>query len=117
MTELIQLERKERLMGDHRKLDRQHTALLFIDFQERLFDVMPESPRVKHAIQAKILLRGSSILNLPIILTEQYPRGLGATISALKDNIPHVRAYEKLSLRIRCLFIINFLKSIKNASR
>jgi nicotinamidase-related amidase len=84
-------------MGTHLKLERAHTAILLIDFQERLFDAMPDGPRERHAHQATILLRGASILNLPIILTEQYPRGLGPTITVLKDSIPHVSAHEKLS--------------------
>lgn len=56
---------------------RQHTALLVVDVQERLMPVIYENEKVFANVNK--LLRGTQILNLETIITEQYPKGLGNT--------------------------------------
>ena len=59
-------------------------ALLFIDWQERLFPAMEETVRernLKNAVNLHWLARE---LNVPVLFTEQYPKGLGSTLSALE---------------------------------
>jgi nicotinamidase-related amidase len=56
---------------------RQHTALLIVDVQERLMPVIYENEKVFANVNK--LLRGAEILNLETIITEQYPKGLGNT--------------------------------------
>jgi nicotinamidase-related amidase len=58
-------------------LERNKTALLVIDVQERLMPVI----QGQEAMFANVnkLLRGSEILELETIITEQYPKGLGNT--------------------------------------
>ena len=53
------------------------TGLLVIDVQEKLVPMILDAPR---------------LLNLPIQCTEQYSRGLGATVPELADKLPWVRA-------------------------
>lgn len=60
-----------------------HTALLLIDWQERLFDAMPEGPRADARIRAGHLRWMAGELGLPILASEQYPRGLGPTLPEL----------------------------------
>ncbi len=64
-------------------LDRQGTALVVVDVQERLAPAMnPEVlDKVKGSI--RVLIDGVSTLGLPVITTEQYPKGLGRTIPEL----------------------------------
>ena len=57
--------------------NREHTALLVIDIQERLMPVIHESEKV--FANANKLLRGAEILDLETVITEQYPKGLGST--------------------------------------
>lgn len=56
---------------------RDSTALLVIDVQERLMPVIFEQEKIFSNVNK--LLRGAEILNLETIITEQYPKGLGNT--------------------------------------
>ena len=60
------------------------TAILLIDMQERLLNAMPESISATIANQ-KILLEAAKLLNVNVIVTEQYTKGLGVTTSELSD--------------------------------
>ena len=77
------------------------TCLIVIDFQTALLSVMSEKIANKISKNAGILIEGAKILGLPIIVTEQYPKGLGVTIppvvTALGD---HYKPLEKLSFSI-----------------
>jgi nicotinamidase-related amidase len=53
------------------------TALLVIDVQERLMPVIHEQDKV--IAEVNKLIKGASILGVPTLLTEQYPKGLGRT--------------------------------------
>jgi nicotinamidase-related amidase len=75
-------------------LDAAKTILLLIDFQERLFPVMHDKEKLlKNVIT---LIKGVKVLEIPIILTEQYPKGLGPTIPEIKELIPEIKAVEKV---------------------
>jgi nicotinamidase-related amidase len=63
-------------------LERNKAALLVIDVQDKLFNQVDRACEVMLAIQKTI--KGFQILNLPILLSEQYPKGLGPTIATLK---------------------------------
>lgn len=63
-------------------LDRKKTALFVIDVQDKLFSKVERSCEVMLTIQK--VIQGFQILNLPILVTEQYPKGLGPTIATLK---------------------------------
>ena len=58
------------------------SALIVIDVQERLVPVMQAPARTIQ--NAKLLLHAAQINGVPAILTEQYPRGLGPTLSDIK---------------------------------
>lgn len=64
------------------RLQRNNTALLVIDVQEKLIKYEDRSVEVLQAIQKAI--KGFQILRLPIVVTEQYPQGLGSTVAGLK---------------------------------
>jgi nicotinamidase-related amidase len=63
-------------------LERKKTALLIIDVQDKLFSQVERSCEVMLTIQK--VIKGFQILNLPIFVSEQYPKGLGSTIATLK---------------------------------
>ena len=62
-------------------LQKETTALLVIDVQERLMPVIYEQEKIFANINK--LLRGAEILSLETIITEQYPKGLGNTCKEL----------------------------------
>src|ERR1700735_2783615 len=65
------------------RLKRENTGLLIIDVQERLFRVVERPCEVLKTM--KMAIQGFQILRLPIIATEQYPKGLGGTVPSLKE--------------------------------
>lgn len=58
------------------------TALLVIDVQERLMPVIYERETIFSNVNK--LLRGAEILGLETIVTEQYPKGLGNTCKEIE---------------------------------
>ena len=64
-------------------LSRDHTALVLIDIQGKLAALMHEREALYRQLQ--ILVQGAQILGLPILWLEQYPKGLGPTISEVAD--------------------------------
>ena len=73
-------------------LDVSRTALIVIDVQERLLKVIDHNDDLVESV-AK-LIRGAKALGLPIVHTEQYPKGLGPTagqLAELLDGQPIVK--------------------------
>ena len=69
------------------------TLICVIDVQERLLAVMPDADRLVARVAR--LAEAAKILGIRSLLTEQYPKGLGATPSSLRSLLPP--AEEKLS--------------------
>jgi nicotinamidase-related amidase len=62
------------------KPTREDTALVVVDFQGSLFSTMDEAVGRRTLAQTTLLIEGAHILGLPIVVTEQYPAGLGVTM-------------------------------------
>jgi nicotinamidase-related amidase len=75
-------------------ISREGAVLVIIDVQEKLFPHMAERERIAENI-AK-LIRFAEIIKVPIVLTEQYPKGLGHTVSEVKELIPYFQPIEKV---------------------
>jgi nicotinamidase-related amidase len=94
-------------------LDAANTVLVLIDFQERLFPVMHDKEKLlKNVIK---LVKGATVLEIPIILTEQYPKGLGPTIPEIKELIPGVTPVEKVCFN--CTDEASFTKALETLKR
>ena len=59
------------------------SQLVVIDVQEKLAAAMPADALQALVKNCGILLQAASLLEIPVLHTEQYPRGLGHTLSAL----------------------------------
>lgn len=69
-------------------LDRQDAVLLVVDVQERLSAAMP-APELERVLRnTRLLVEAAKTLGLPVLVTEQYPRGLGPTVAALREALP-----------------------------
>lgn len=66
-----------------KRLKREDCILVAIDYQERLVPAMADQKRLLET-SAK-LVEGFRILNLPILVTQQYPKGLGQTVDFMKE--------------------------------
>lgn len=76
-----------------RTLDRERTALVVIDVQEAFAKAVERFDEV--ARQTAILVQGAQVLGLPLLVTEQYPRGLGDTVPAVRDVLGDVERLPK----------------------
>jgi nicotinamidase-related amidase len=62
------------------------SQLLVVDIQARLMPAIAEGDRVVR--NTLILLQAAARLGLPVTVTEQYPKGLGATVPAIAEALP-----------------------------
>ncbi|MCK6550522.1 isochorismatase family protein [Myxococcota bacterium] len=72
------------------------TLLLVVDVQEKLAPAMHESLRPRLFANLERLGKAAALLGLPVILTEQYPKGLGPTIDRVKADFEGHPVFEKL---------------------
>ncbi len=74
-------------------LNHQNTVVLVVDIQERLLPVLHQS--AEFAAACRRWIQGSQYLSLPIILTEQYPKGLGKTVADVAVLLNDAPVFEK----------------------
>jgi len=80
-------------VSNDRVLDRDRTALVVIDVQEAFRKAIDGFDEV--ARQTGILIQGARALDIPIVVTEQYPRGLGDTVPEVAEHLNGVPRLEK----------------------
>ena len=76
-------------------LEKHEAVLVIVDIQERLAAVMSE--RKKVVDNCLHLIELCKLLNIPVLLNEQYPRGLGPTVSEIKEALRPYAPLEKIS--------------------
>jgi len=76
-------------------LTQEETVLMVIDIQERLVPAMPTGKDM--IARTNTLIAAAGKLNIPIIATEQYPRGLGKTVSEVSGNFQSTTVFEKVT--------------------
>jgi nicotinamidase-related amidase len=60
------------------------TALIVVDVQERLAAVMPDASAIENVGR---LIDGARALGMRVLVTEQYPKGLGHTVAPLRERL------------------------------
>lgn len=76
-------------------LDRASMVLVLVDMQDRLADVMPHRNAV--VATAVLLATAARTLGVPLIVTRQYPRGLGDTVPELAAVLEAVEPVDKVT--------------------
>ncbi len=66
-------------------LSSENSLVLIIDIQEKLVAALDKDIVVSNAIK---VASAAKYLNIPVLLTEQYPKGLGHTVSKLMESLP-----------------------------
>jgi nicotinamidase-related amidase len=94
-------------------LDKEDAALLIIDIQERLAPAMKEKDKVVKNCQHLIEL--AKMINIPILVTEQYPKGLGRTVPELQSVLPLYKPVEKTAFN--CCGEPAFLAQLRTMNR
>jgi nicotinamidase-related amidase len=96
------------------KICRDNVVAVVVDVQERLFPHIHECDVLERSIEK--FIRGMQILNLPIIVTEQYVKGLGQTIPSVQTALAdYYLPMEKMSFS--CCGEREFTDSLENLGR
>ena len=91
------------------------TSFVVVDVQERLMGAMPEDITETNLKNMKILLEAARILDIPVTVTEQYPKGLGHTISEIKESVDNFSPIEKVVFS--CARSSEFASAIEEINR
>lgn len=75
------------------RITNEDTVGLVIDIQERLFPVMQEKETLLKNCQ--ILIKGLQTLEIPMLVSQQYTKGLGETLPEIQSLIPRFTYHEK----------------------
>ena len=100
-------------MSHQKILLRDHCALLVIDVQEKLFPLICNRAEVEK--NAALLLRAADLLSVPVLITEQYVKGLGPTIDSLLSVTSRRPEVDKVSFS--CCGDESFLTRLRSLDR
>ena len=96
------------------KLDASKAVLVVIDIQERLVTAMPQEIYQRMRNTVGILVQAAGLLGIPVITTEQYPKGIGHTVPELAESCKGT-VVEKVSFG--CCGEPNFMAVLKKYGR
>lgn len=75
-------------------MDAERSVLFVVDMQERLLPAIDAGAQVLgHCVW---LVRLAQRLRVPVVVSEQYPRGLGRSVPALREVLPDAAFVEKV---------------------
>jgi nicotinamidase-related amidase len=90
-----------------------HPTFVVVDVQERLFNVMDADKRDDMVTNIKILITAALRMGAPVLLTEQYPKGLGRTLPEVRALIEGVTPLEKTAFS--CCGADGFMDGVRTA--
>lgn len=96
-------------------LDAEQSVLLVIDVQERLTKAMDPQALSQLIANTGILLEGARELNIPVLITEQYVKGLGGTLPELCEKAADAPRFEKMSFS--CCGSPDFVEKLRATGR
>ncbi len=74
------------------------SQLLIINIQEKLARAMPKPERDLMISNVSRLSQATSLLDIPVVLSEHYGKGLGNTLPEIAQHLPkHTKAKDKLT--------------------
>lgn len=89
MTDPPEIRRSPLLMSRH------DTALLIVDVQSKLLSLIPDHQQLVFNLGR--LIDAAKLFQIPVVGTEQYPQGLGATESTLATRLPQLPSKTRFS--------------------
>jgi nicotinamidase-related amidase len=91
----------------------ENTVLVIIDLQGKLWNVINEKETLlENSIK---LIKGLRLLEVPVIMTEQNPKGLGPTLTEISSILPETRPIPKVSFN--CCRNDEFMKALTELKR
>lgn len=95
------------------KIERDDAIFVAIDFQERLLSAMHDCEALKARVVK--LVKGMRELGVPMIVTQQYTKGLGTTVPSIAEAIGDFTPVEKTSFS--CLGEDTFVEAIEASDK
>ncbi len=96
-------------------MDREKSVLIVVDVQDGLLNAMDQR-KVRNLIRnIKLLITFAKEMRIPIIVTEQYPKGLGNTTHEIKKELEDILPIEKLAFS--CCKVEAFNKELDSTKR
>lgn len=77
------------------RIEREHAAAIVVDYQEKLVPVMSDKDILLH--NSCILLEGLKTLDVPMVITQQYTKGLGMTVREITEATGTAEYIDKIS--------------------
>jgi nicotinamidase-related amidase len=94
----------------------ENSLLLVIDIQSKLVAAMPKNDAEQMLDNSRRLLEAAGILAIPVLLTEQYPKGLGPTDRQLTEKlVKNTAIFDKTGFS--CLAADRFTETLKQSGR
>lgn len=93
--------------------DRGSSVLLVVDVQEKFLPVLFEADRLLQ--NCAIAIRAARILGVPVLVTEQYPQGLGPVVAPLRDALGDFAPIEKVAFS--CFGCVEFAEKLADLGR
>lgn len=94
-------------------LEREKSGLLLIDVQEKLTPLVKDSANLVERCQW--MMRLAIDLSVPVLLSEQYPKGLGPTVMPLRSFIPTEQIVDKV--HFSCFRALQFKQNLANINK
>ncbi|MEE9552511.1 MAG: hydrolase [Gammaproteobacteria bacterium] len=92
------------------------SALIIIDIQTRLTATMPIKVLARLKRNSSFLIKAAGLLAIPVLATEQYPKGLGPLEPEIVDVLPeNTLRFEKTCFS--CVGAENFMEQLENTGR
>lgn len=88
-------------------LNQEDSLLLVIDVQEKLVRALDKDIIVKRVAN---LVKSANILNIPVLVTEQYPKGLGNTVEPVAVSFPQDTVIVEKQPLMHCLKKVFWIK-------
>lgn len=98
-------------------LNREDALLLVVDVQERLVPAIHKELYPNTLRNMQIMIEAAGTLGLPILLTEQYPKGLGSTVSEVLRPLEGKKFQRIEKLTFSCARDEGFLQAVAAANR
>lgn len=89
------------------------TVAVVVDMQERLFPHIYEHEQVERT--TRILVQGLLALDIPMVISQQYTKGLGETIPSVRELLPAINPIEKITFS--CCGSDDFLRTLYGHGR
>ncbi len=95
------------------RIKKEDSLAVVIDMQEKLYPYIFENEKLtSNTIK---LIKGLRALNIDILVTEQYSKGLGSTIEPIQNTLGKFSHFEKMTFS--CCGLRSFNKALKNSGK